>query len=244
MENELKQLGLTDNEVRVYLALLEIGEHTAGPIVMKLGIHRQLVYDALGGLEKKNMVTRVIKGNRNHFRIADPENILTGIKAKEQAARRIIPGILALAAGQARGQEIKVYEGEKAYRELTIGHYERMEPENETQVFFSMGQRFLDIMVVGGGLKRLEKIEQEKKLASRFLFSEQWRGKLGIETHPFRTWRFAAIEHESPITAQIWPDGVSLISSGSDVFVIDIKNMDFRAAYLNYFEIFWRLGRS
>ncbi len=46
-EQELKDLGLTDNEVKIYLLLLQNGMMNPAEISQKLGLHRGYVYDAL-----------------------------------------------------------------------------------------------------------------------------------------------------------------------------------------------------
>jgi len=47
MGEGLKELGLTEVEIKVYLTLLEIGSSQAGIITRKSGIHRRMVYDAV-----------------------------------------------------------------------------------------------------------------------------------------------------------------------------------------------------
>ena len=49
---ELKQIGLTTNESKVYLALLDLGPSLAGQISRKTGLHRRTVYDTTEGLIK------------------------------------------------------------------------------------------------------------------------------------------------------------------------------------------------
>jgi len=47
MIEKLKEAGLTENESKIYLALLEIGPANAGLISRKSGLHRRVVYDSL-----------------------------------------------------------------------------------------------------------------------------------------------------------------------------------------------------
>ena len=61
----LEAAGLTGNEIKVYLALLELGSVTAGEILKKIEIHRGAVYDTLDKLMEKGLVSYVIKANGN-----------------------------------------------------------------------------------------------------------------------------------------------------------------------------------
>jgi len=44
MEQILEKIGLTKNEVKIYLKLLELGLTTSGAIIKKTGIHNSKVY--------------------------------------------------------------------------------------------------------------------------------------------------------------------------------------------------------
>ena len=79
MQEDLKKLGLTDNEIKIYLSLLKIGETPVGGIINDLKIHRQTAYNALGSLEKRNMVIKTMKNKIYHFKIADPKIIVENL---------------------------------------------------------------------------------------------------------------------------------------------------------------------
>ena len=61
---ELKQAGLTDNESKVYLALIDLGPSLAGQIARKTGMHRRTVYDTIEMLIQKGLIGYIKKNNR------------------------------------------------------------------------------------------------------------------------------------------------------------------------------------
>ena len=63
VELKLKDIGLTDYESKVYLALLEIGEGTSGEIINKAGIHTGKIYEILASLKNKGLISEVIVNN-------------------------------------------------------------------------------------------------------------------------------------------------------------------------------------
>jgi HTH-type transcriptional regulator, sugar sensing transcriptional regulator len=65
--NDLSQAGLTENESKVYLALIDLGPSLAGSISRKTGIHRRTVYDTTEMLIKKGLVGYILKNNRRLF---------------------------------------------------------------------------------------------------------------------------------------------------------------------------------
>ncbi len=49
----LEDLGLTTAEIKVYIALLELGNSTAGPLVEKSGLQNSVVHRTLHSLIQK-----------------------------------------------------------------------------------------------------------------------------------------------------------------------------------------------
>ena len=64
---ELKEAGLTDNESKVYLALIDLGPSLAGQIARKTGMHRRTVYDTIEMLIEKGLIGYIQKNNRKLF---------------------------------------------------------------------------------------------------------------------------------------------------------------------------------
>ncbi len=70
----LREVGLTDTEIRVYLALLSLGATSAGKIVEDTGVYRKNLYDALNKLIEKGLVTYVIEDKKRIFQAKSPSN--------------------------------------------------------------------------------------------------------------------------------------------------------------------------
>ena len=68
MENLIKDLGLEENEAKVYQALLELGPSTVSQITKKAGITRTFGYQILQKLSIHGFVNRVSgEGCKNSF---------------------------------------------------------------------------------------------------------------------------------------------------------------------------------
>ncbi|HLC72907.1 MAG TPA: helix-turn-helix domain-containing protein [Candidatus Nanoarchaeia archaeon] len=78
----LKKIGLTDGEIRVYLALLELGSSSTGPIINKSRITGSKIYVILERLEQKGLVSHIIKNNVKHFQVASPHRLLEYMEEK------------------------------------------------------------------------------------------------------------------------------------------------------------------
>lgn len=71
----LREIGLTETEIKVYLALLESGATSAGKIVDKTGVYRKNLYDALSRLVEKGLVTYIIENKIKFFQAKKPSNL-------------------------------------------------------------------------------------------------------------------------------------------------------------------------
>ena len=124
MLDELKKIGLSDNEAKVYLALLELGSATAQQISEKASVKRPTTYVELESLMKMGVVTTFEKAGKKDgptktlFRAEDPEylkNIIERQKKlsveRERALSDVLPelGKLFLAAGER--PRVRFFEG-------------------------------------------------------------------------------------------------------------------------------------
>lgn len=84
----LESIGLTKSEINVYLALLELGSSTTGPIVDKSGAASSKIYEILDRLMQKGLVSFVIKAGTKYFEAADPQRLLDYVQEKEQQLKQ------------------------------------------------------------------------------------------------------------------------------------------------------------
>lgn len=120
---ELKSIGLTDAETRVYISLLKKGEAIAADIAADANIARTYVYDAIKSLQKKGLVSFVIKNNKKFFIAAPPEKIIDYLKEKQQKVlqeegmiKSVIPQLNAILKTSKEKPKISVYEGKEGLK--------------------------------------------------------------------------------------------------------------------------------
>src|SRR3989338_8385224 len=84
----LEEIGLTPGEIKVYLALIGLGETTTGPIVDEARVSISKVYSILERLSKKGLVSHVVKNNVKYFKAADPNRLLIYLQEKEEHLKK------------------------------------------------------------------------------------------------------------------------------------------------------------
>ncbi len=117
-ENILRELGFSEREIKVYLALLTLGQTTVGPIAAKTRMQHSKVYQTLEKLIDKGLVSFVMKSKTKHFEAQDPKHILNLIKEKERKFSDILPNLQQMKAFSKEQQIATVYEGEKSINSM------------------------------------------------------------------------------------------------------------------------------
>lgn len=125
MLEELKKIGLSENEAKIYLALLELGSSTVQKIGEKAGTKRPTAYVQLESLMNQGLVTTFEKGKKTLFRAEDPEYLKKVIEKnkkriteEEHALDAVLPGLekLFLAAGER--PRVRFFEGIEGLRTM------------------------------------------------------------------------------------------------------------------------------
>jgi len=244
MQEQLKELGLTDNEISVYQTLIDIGENSVGPIIKKTNMHRQVAYDALLGLEKKDMIIKTTKNGRNNYRIANPQNIIDNIRHKEKVATVLINEVNKLTSEHKEIQEIKIYEGKKAFTNMFIKNDENTPIGYTNLIITAANKEWEEIMISTGGLERSNRIRKKRNIYVKLIYDEKDRKDAGKVAKENIEHRFLDRGHSPPMEIAIWHDSVVIQSFGKDVFAIQVKNKKFQNTYKEHFNKLWEIAKE
>jgi sugar-specific transcriptional regulator TrmB len=108
---ELLDLGLSDEEVKVYLALLELGGGYVSTIAKKANVHRVGCYHTLGKLMERGIITCLEKNSVKFFTVENVKVIVDRQKELLQKAERLMPELSALVNKSAYRPKTQYYEG-------------------------------------------------------------------------------------------------------------------------------------
>lgn len=246
MEQDLKKLGLTDNEIKVYLSLVKIGETAVGGIINDLKIHRQIAYNALDGLEKQGLVIKILKNDVFHFKVADPEILIENLQKQELIAQRISKKIQAEMKKSRREQEINVYDGIAGIRRFFMEKFKQSQTGSIVYVLGGYIEKYIKALGQDFYNNEYTKIKARKQNISKLLISEKLRHEAenySREAGKLREIKYLPDYMFNPIALDIWGDGVSFMSLEKSLFVIEVKNKEFRESYLKHFNSLWEIAK-
>jgi len=135
----LEDIGLTKAEIKVYLALLELGSSTAGPVIEKTGLQNSVVHMTLHKLVEKGFVSFIKKGKIRHYQPTDPRHIIDFIEEKKKRFVTLLPQLLAKQKVKEK-QEAEIYEGFKGFKTMLYEFIKDVKPGDE-YLFFAFSAK-------------------------------------------------------------------------------------------------------
>jgi len=123
LEMELRKLGLRENEVRVYLAGLELGPSSVQKIAQKAGLARPTTYEIIKKLERKELFVETKQKKKRLSVAQSPERILGILRIQkreiEEKEREFIRIIATLEAKYSKEKgEVKIFKGKEGLKAL------------------------------------------------------------------------------------------------------------------------------
>jgi sugar-specific transcriptional regulator TrmB len=113
IEQILKDIGLSEKETKVYLALLGLGEETASRISEIANLNRVTTYTLLKSLKEKGFCSIFDKNKVQYFKPIKPEEILGLIEEKKMKINSIIPLLKEKEKETQEKPEVSLFEGQK-----------------------------------------------------------------------------------------------------------------------------------
>lgn len=170
MIDELINLDLTQEESKVYVAILELGGSYASNIARKAGVNRATCYHTLNNLVKKGLINSYTKGKVLWFNAENPNKIIQIQKEKLERAKSLVPELLSISNTMALKPKIRFYEGIEGVKTIfedTLTAKEEILGYTNLQ---SLGEIF------GNYFKDFCKRKIIKKLKTRYLAPETGEG--------------------------------------------------------------------
>jgi sugar-specific transcriptional regulator TrmB len=108
---ELKELGLSDEEAKVYLAIIELGGGYVSTIAKKSGVNRVACYHTLGKLLDRGIITSLEKDRVKFFAVENVKTLADKQRELLKKAEKIVPELSALVNKSAYKPKTQYFEG-------------------------------------------------------------------------------------------------------------------------------------
>jgi len=232
-EEQLRKAGLTGNEAKVYLALLNLGDLSANEIAKKLGMDRTLSYTVLNHLIEKGMTSYVIRNGKKYFQPSDPENLINPIIEQQAFIKDLVPQLKKIKKITSTPYEINVYEGKEGLRSFIrlILKYK------DFCSFGATGRAYDALYEMPAIVKEIDK----KHISVRIITNTKYKEKPAFA---FKEFKYRYLDLKSNVTTSIFGDYVSLHILTQKPIIILIKNKEIAEGYKNYFDFLWSSAKT
>jgi len=243
---ELEKLGLTRNEAKTYVALLELGSATATPLTRRAGIHASKTYAALDGLLAKGLASYVVRDGRRVFHAEEPTNLLEFLAEKkrkideeEREAKKIIAELSGRRGAAKETDEVLTYKGagglkslyKKIYSTLRSGetHYVFGAPRNANEL--------IEDFLVNANRKRAR-----KGIELKIIYNSDARefGKKREKLRLTQVKYFHGAGFTAPTCFEVFSDYTAIYYvTPNDMKCFVLRNAEIARSMRNFFEIIW-----
>lgn len=232
--SKLKEIGLSDSEANVYLTLLKLGEATVAEISQSSGLHRTNIYDSIEKLKEKGLVSYLSKENKQFFRAADPENILTYLQEKEASISQFLPELKELQSKISEKVTVEVFKGAQGIK-------------STLKDILITKKEVIGYSVAGQLRKYLPEFaryyfrEQDKYgISHRFIYTS------GIPKPPSKFYQIRVLPKEfSSTTINIsYDDQILNLIFQPEMVAIRIKSKPLADDFKRHFELLWKIAKT
>jgi HTH-type transcriptional regulator, sugar sensing transcriptional regulator len=245
----LQEIGLTDSEIKVYLALLEIGSAKKGPLVKKAGITSSKIYEVVDKLIEKGLASYVLKDNVKYFNAAPPSRIKDYIKEKEmrlkeqeKAFDEILPSLALKQQFVQEGTHTEVYTGwkgmETAYQ-LMLSVLKK----GDTNYVFGASKGEDEEKVRSFFNKHALRLAK-KGIKQRIIFNESARGNIQETIRRPQLNEIRHMEHTTPAEINIWADKTMIVILRKKPTVILVSDAKVADSFRKYFDVMWAMAKE
>jgi len=239
----LLELGLTDKEASIYLAMLELGPSSVQEIALKAGIIRTSAYDLLKELQQRGLVSSVEQGSRVVYTAESPKILQSFLerqgKELEERHRKMaesLPFFMALYNSLPDKPRVRYFEGPEgviAIREILSA------ASGECACFTAIDESLIEH---ASHVDEPERQRLAKRMHGKYLISR--KPGCEIPETDLRTWEVREIPYEvAPFKGEIDiiddKVGVHVFSKTSSMGFV-VESMDLADLFRALFAAAWK----
>jgi len=238
----LKEYGLDENEIKVFLYLVGNKELTAYAIAKETKINRSTCYDVLGRLITKGFVNIINKENKSYYSANELSRVISYLKDKETILLDIMPRLQSLEKQETKVRVLEDVEGQKQF------NFDLFTKVKNKQISFCyiIGNTYASNLSSNLFIERLIKEFKKlrlKKVDYKGIWDERFRGnKLVSEYNRLGENRFLK-DLPSKVGTIISDNFIAFLYTTDKPYVVEVKNELIAKELKTYFNLLWNITK-
>lgn len=233
----LKSIGLTNNEIEVYLDLLKNSASTAYSIALRINQHRSSVYESIRKLQQLGFIVEIQEENRKLYQTKEYTAIEEYLKQKQAELKEITPYIKSISNTEIPEGTISVSYGLTRLRATFSSIFDLKQ-----EVLIWTLPKNVEEVLGEGFLKEINETIVKKEIPVKIVYSEYFDSMKEISKNPFTDARYT--DEDSNIFTIVCSDIVFLIVLANPITIIEMKNVDISEGFKSRFHTFWEKSQK
>ncbi|MDO8564281.1 MAG: helix-turn-helix domain-containing protein [Nanoarchaeota archaeon] len=240
VQETLRKIGLTNNEISVYLTLLRMGPSIVSDVAKSAGLYRPYTYDNLKKLLEKGLVSFIVKDGKNVFSAVEPENLVDVQKNRLEEVKSILPELNRLSSSVKNEAKAEFYLGSQVVR-VVVG-----------DVFRTLKRKGGEALIIGVDEKKFMEADE---LSMYRYFEDMKKNKLKEKVlvregdnylpapRSTTSYRFLSKEFFEPTSTMIYGNKVAIVIFSQPLHGIIIENEALAKTYRKQFNALWKIAK-
>jgi len=237
MINELKEFGLNDNEIQIYLELLKQKSSTASNLAKLSKINRTTAYLELENLMKLGLVSYIIKNSKRYYQTSSPNKLIEILDSKKAKIESVLPQLKSLHQ-VIEPFKIEVFEGKEGIKTF----YQDILNNAKEVLAFGVTGKAMEILEFAYPhfLKKFMKANIKEKALANISAKK----KMGSHPRTHLKIKYLPEEYNAEVTTIIYNDKIAIQSlQKENIYVVIIKDKLLYETYKNYFNFMWKIAK-
>ena len=229
----LRRMGLSEAEVKVYLALLRLGKSNVTQLSEESGVHRTNIYSILDKLKERGLVSYFHDENRMMFKTTDPDNLLNYIKESQQALQELLPNLKKIQETVSEKVGVEIFRGEKgmkaAFKDIV----------RERKIVYGFG--------VAGQLRKHLPVFAWQWIRDMKVYDIKHRYIYAKGTEfAHEQWEVRTLPKEfiTPVATQIYGNKILISIWEPTLLAIVVRSKEVADNYKKHFELLWKIAKK
>lgn len=246
IEFKLEEIGLTKAEIKVYLALLELGSSTTGPIIDRSRTANSKIYLVLEKLTQKGLVTYYKQEGLRYYKATPPRSLLRYLKEKQEQIREqenkiqeLLPTLEAFHTQRQEEKEAIVFKGPKGIKTAFHDVVDTLKKGEQVNIMgtYKFGPEYRRLA------HYFQKIRAKKGIRARYMITKSGKSVADLFAHyPPLEVRFMKESIATPSIFLIYKNKV-ILSLGDEMVMFMIQSARVADTFRMYFEQLWPLSQ-
>lgn len=239
LESEIKKLGLSNKEAKVYIAILKLGQAPAAEIAAFSGVVRVTAYVILEELKKKGLISVFQKGKKTFFSAEPPERLSNLFKIEENRVKENFLGLKKILPDLDRLYESRGEHPKVRFFESDVGLDSLRDDILKTKTKFLYQILPLDILEQSTSEKKSQDVKIKKlyNIPSKSIYYNK-KGKILPEKSGKAEYKFLENRFETEIV--IYGEKVAFINTKRKPIGIIIDDSAVSQTIKIFFEMLWK----